>query len=238
MISATALKNSYVGTILKKAARPILPGWVDPGRQIVQGPHLRAMLARVTRDSRGVKTILNAGTGEGLYSDLLFEFADAKRILEIDIKFHGGQQARDARQQFVAASLTALPLPDKSLDLILCSEVLEHIEADELALRELARLSSPRGWLLISVPTPPAVFDPAHVREGYSLEDFSRLLRHHGFELIELRFCMYAFFRLFLRSYRKGVVPHAMVVGLSWLDRTIPLGKPMDLVVLARKMRG
>ena len=232
-LNLTAIKNSFVGTVLKQVARPILPGWVDAGRLIVQGPHLRHLLQRVTGEPG---TILNAGAGEGLYSSLLLDFPGARTVLELDASYDRSvRNKKDPRQRFLAGSLTGLPLADASVDLILCSEVLEHIEEDAQALRELTRVLSNQGWLLIAVPTPPAVFDPAHVREGYTETDLIRLLTTNGFDVIAVRFCMYAIFRFFLKSYRQGWVPRGIVFMLSWLDRAFPLGKPMDLMILARK---
>ena len=46
--------------------------------------------------------------------------------------------------------------------------MLEHIADDGAALDELRRVLAPGGWLLIAVPTPPAAYDPNHVREGYT----------------------------------------------------------------------
>jgi SAM-dependent methyltransferase len=230
------IKKSYLGTVLKKVARPILPGWVDAGRQIVQGPHLRKMLQRVMRESQRIENVLNAGAGEGLYSHLLLEFPATQQVLELDPSYHQCfRRASNRNQRFLAASLTTLPLADETIDLILCSEVLEHIQQDEAALYELTRVLAPGGWLLISVPTPPAVFDPAHVREGYDVNELSKLLEQNGLEVVDVRFCMHAVFRFFLKAYRPGWVPRGVVFILSWLDRGVPLGQPMDLMILARK---
>jgi ubiquinone/menaquinone biosynthesis C-methylase UbiE len=48
--------------------------------------------------------------------------------------------------------LTALDLPDASFDAVLCSHVLEHVEDDAAAMRELARVTAPGGWCLVMVP--------------------------------------------------------------------------------------
>lgn len=48
--------------------------------------------------------------------------------------------------------VTALPLPDRSVDLVICSHVLEHVGDDRAALRELARVLRPRGVAIIMVP--------------------------------------------------------------------------------------
>src|ERR1041384_5163354 len=194
VLTLQTIKKSSVGRVLKKIARPVLPGWVDAGRFIVQTPHFRSLLQRVARETPYVETILNAGAGEGLYSPLLIKFSNAKQIVELDASF-GGRHLTDPRQRLVTASLTALPVPSDSVDLILCSEVLEHIDADERALSELARVLSSGGWLLISVPKPPAVYDPAHVREGYQPEDLRAMLEEYDLEVVDIQFCMHAIFR-------------------------------------------
>lgn len=54
---------------------------------------------------------------------------------------------------FTAGDLYALPFPDRSFDLVVCLEVLEHLEEPKDGLRELIRVSA--GWLLLSVPHEP-----------------------------------------------------------------------------------
>jgi SAM-dependent methyltransferase len=237
MISKKArslVRNSRFGPIIKRFLRPFLPGWVDEGRKIVQGSQLEGMLKRVEANSLSLAYALNAGAGQGLYSHLLTHIESVQRITEVDVSY--GEHLRcltDARQHLVAASLTAIPLADETINLILCSEVLEHITDDEAALDELRRVLAPGGWMLITVPTPPAVYDPAHVREGYYPADLSRMLKERGLEIVELRFCMYSIFKFFLKIYRNGRVPRCVVWSLSILDRAFPLGSPMDLMVLA-----
>jgi predicted SAM-dependent methyltransferase len=48
--------------------------------------------------------------------------------------------------------VTALDLHDASFDAVLCSHVLEHVEDDRSAMRELARVTAPGGWCLVMVP--------------------------------------------------------------------------------------
>ena len=44
---------------------------------------------------------------------------------------------------------------DSSFDAIICSHVLEHVEDDRRAMRELFRVLRPGGWCLIFVPLAP-----------------------------------------------------------------------------------
>jgi predicted SAM-dependent methyltransferase len=52
----------------------------------------------------------------------------------------------------VKADITELPFPDASFDVILCSHVLEHVEDDRKAMRELHRVLKPGGWGIVVVP--------------------------------------------------------------------------------------
>ncbi|CAN5687850.1 hypothetical protein BH23PLA1_BH23PLA1_09210 [soil metagenome] len=47
-----------------------------------------------------------------------------------------------------------LPLPDETADVVICTEVLEHVEAPDRIAAELARIGKPGARYLISVPHP------------------------------------------------------------------------------------
>ncbi|HEU4587397.1 MAG TPA: methyltransferase domain-containing protein [Gemmatimonadales bacterium] len=48
--------------------------------------------------------------------------------------------------------LLSLPFPDASFDAILCYHVLEHVDDDRRAMRQLRRVLRPGGWALFEVP--------------------------------------------------------------------------------------
>jgi SAM-dependent methyltransferase len=52
----------------------------------------------------------------------------------------------------VQGDLTRLPLPDGSIDRVICSETLEHVPEDRAAIAELVRVLRPGGRLAVSVP--------------------------------------------------------------------------------------
>jgi SAM-dependent methyltransferase len=236
---AAVVRRARWWPTLRKVVWPLMAGWPDEGRRIVQRPLLQSLLKRAINDSAPIKHILNAGAGDGLYSDLLLAIPGVEQVTEIDVSYEScARLKQDSRQKFVAASLTAVPLADETVDLILCSEVLEHIVDDGRALDELKRVLAPGGWLLISVPTPPAVDDPAHVREGYTRDELSGMLAARGLEVIETRFCMRYMFRLVLNVWRRHErMRRGMICSLAILDRICPLGPPMDIIILARFVR-
>ena len=224
----------------KKLARtvlwPLMLGWPDEARRIVQGPPLRRLIDRTAlTPSRGL-TILNAGAGEGSFSPLLLAIPGAARVVEMDYGYRSkALDTSDHRQYAVAASLTAIPIKSASVDLVLCSEVLEHIDDDQSALDELCRVLAPAGWLLISVPTPPAVPDRNHVREGYTAADLTQMLRGRGLAVIEVGYCMYGSFKLVLHGWNRfGRLPRGLLRTLATVDRLWHFGTPMDLIVLSQ----
>jgi SAM-dependent methyltransferase len=100
------------------------------------------------------------------------------------------------------ADITAIPFPDNSFDVILCSHVLEHIPDDRLAMSELYRVLAPGGWGIFQVPIDysramtyedPSIVDPAdrtlyfgqsdHVR--WYGRDYPDRLRSVGFTVQE-----------------------------------------------------
>ena len=68
----------------------------------------------------------------------------------------GAAGPRDARQgslgHAVMADATALPYPDTCFDRIIAAEVLEHVDDDEQAIAELARVLRPGGTIAVTIP--------------------------------------------------------------------------------------
>lgn len=80
------------------------------------------------------------------------------RVLRMDF-----DPAADGRDVDVQASVTAMPLADASVDLLVCSHVLEHVPDDAAAMAEVARVVAPGGLGLVVVPwrAGPTDEDPA-----------------------------------------------------------------------------
>jgi len=101
-------------------------------------------------------TVLDAGCAEGFVSRHLAamkgeRFASVGIDID-DVALRRGTQVFPAMQRTVG-SVLSLPFPDACFDLVLCTEVLEHLSSPDVALRELCRVTG--HYCLLSVPHEP-----------------------------------------------------------------------------------
>ncbi|MDQ6716229.1 MAG: class I SAM-dependent methyltransferase [Actinomycetota bacterium] len=112
------------------------------------------------------------------------------RPVALEYGVEGAEVAHERGLQTLRADATRIPLADGSLDLVVAFDILEHIEDDELAVREVRRLLRPDGTYLIAVPADPRLWsahDVAvdHVRR-YTRETLSSVLHRGGFDVAEM----------------------------------------------------
>jgi SAM-dependent methyltransferase len=80
--------------------------------------------------------------------------------------------------------ITAIPLPDASLDAILCTEVLEHVVDPGAVLGEFARLLKPGGKLWLTAPLLSSLhMEPYHYFGGFTHYWYRHWLPAKGFEV-------------------------------------------------------
>jgi SAM-dependent methyltransferase len=94
--------------------------------------------------------ILDAGCGSGRN---MVELARFGAVTGVELSQTSVQlaRARDAGE-VVAGSVLEMPFDDASFDLAVTLDVIEHLEDDLRALRELRRTVAPGGALLVTVP--------------------------------------------------------------------------------------
>jgi SAM-dependent methyltransferase len=132
-------------------------------------------------------TILEIGCSSGfLLADLVGQLQDHV-VLGSDYT-RGTLEALGCRLSHVPLlqfDLTRCPLPDASIDAIVLLNVLEHIEDDAAAARELFRIVRPGGAVVIEVPAGSSLFDVydrvlMHFRR-YDMRGLVELLTGAGF---------------------------------------------------------
>ncbi|MGC1818205.1 MAG: class I SAM-dependent methyltransferase, partial [Casimicrobiaceae bacterium] len=143
-----------------------------PGEIAYEHCHRYAFARQLARGRR----VLDAACGTGYGSALMADVAVSVVGIDIDAGVVADASAAYASRQnlrFEAASVSAIPLPDASVDLVVSFETIEHIGADDQArmLLEFARVLAPGGLLVLSSPNRLEYSDarsyrnPFHVRE-------------------------------------------------------------------------
>ena len=90
-------------------------------------------------------------------------------------------------------------LPDSSFDFVICSQLVEHVEDDDMLVQEIRRLLKVGGLAYISsvIKKWYGVYfyfrggsfrlDPTHVREYSSVDEFVSLIANNGFEIVDVK---------------------------------------------------
>lgn len=100
-------------------------------------------------------SLLDVGCGDG--ENLLW----LRSILPSHVAFHGvdlsGETVAANRKRLPFASFDVLNLAerplDRQFDAVLCTEVIEHMDDQPTAVKNLAKMVAPRGHLLLTCPT-------------------------------------------------------------------------------------
>ncbi|HHP7241094.1 MAG TPA: class I SAM-dependent methyltransferase [Cyclobacteriaceae bacterium] len=83
----------------------------------------------------------------------------------------------------VKMDIHQMPFDDDSFDVCFCNHVLEHVDNDILAMKEIYRILKPGGWAILNVPVysamektyeDPAIIDPIEREKAYGQDDHQR----------------------------------------------------------------
>lgn len=91
----------------------------------------------------------------------------------------------------IVGDVINLPFEDNFFDLVAGFEVLEHIENNEKAFSEIARVLKPFGFFLFSVPLRQELFNEFDSAAGhqrrYEITELKELLSKNGFKILKYR---------------------------------------------------
>jgi SAM-dependent methyltransferase len=120
--------------------------------------------------------ILDAGAGvlkyKKYFQDCIYKTQDFKQYGQIDY----------------VSDIIDIPVEDKSFDVIICTEVLEHIPRPDLAIKEFSRILRPEGKLYLTSPFLAGIHRaPDNYYSGFSEYWYKKYLKGYGFEILEIR---------------------------------------------------
>lgn len=103
----------------------------------------------------------------------------------------GAGVARGRNLPVIRGDAVALPVADEAMDLVVAYDVLEHIEDDKSAVREIARVLRPGGTALIAVPCDMELWSEHDTAVGhfrrYDRDGLLNLLSSAGLRIEDVR---------------------------------------------------
>jgi len=189
--------------------------------------HVRKMVKSLYGNNDSIK-IFDAGMDFGQYSYFMAKQFSGCKIFGVDVKeeqvedcnyFFGKRGFKNVK--FEVADLTKIEFSDE-YDFILNVDVMEHIEEDELVLKNFARALKKGGRLLINTPSDlggsdaheedDESFIEEHARNGYSKEDITAKLERAGLKVTHFK---YTYGKYGTISWRFGIKYPILIAGVS-----------------------
>jgi SAM-dependent methyltransferase len=204
--------------------------------------------------------VLDIGTSTGTNLRMLRD-AGYERVLGVD---QSPEAIRHCETKGLGpvhqGDICDLPFDDGSFDLVLATDIVEHVVDDALALREVARVLAPGGALLLTVPAFQSLWglqdDVAQHRRRYRMHELLRIVQGAGLKPLRRYHFNYLLFvpiwlarrfigllRLPLRSEAEVNTPllNAVLSGIFRFDTlTSPVLRPwfgVSILIIARKDR-
>lgn len=174
--------------------------------------------------------VLDVGTGTGSNLRMLYELG-FDRVLGLD---QSREAIRFCAEKGLGAvergDVRALPFPDRQFDLVLATDIIEHVDDDLSALRELRRVLKPKGHLLLTVPAFELLWglqdEVGHHKRRYRLPDLleriadASLLPERHFYFNYLLFLPILLMRRLMRVLPLRVASEGEI-NAPWLNRVL-----------------
>jgi SAM-dependent methyltransferase len=170
---------------------------------------LAAQVAKLVRGVPGRARILNIGAALGASTDMLGRYGDVVSV-EYE-KACCDFVALSSGKIFINASITDLPFPTASFDLVCAFDVIEHVEDDARAVSEMMRVCRPGGAVAVTVPAFMMLWSHHdsvnHHQRRYRLPELTRLFQSSG--------------RVLFASYFNSVL-FVPIVGVRAMTKLVP----------------
>lgn len=163
------------------------------------------LIRKTVENIAGGGVLLDIGCGDGRVTDLFRDKFNYLYGIDISGRFINEAKKKGIMAQVVDININPLPYPDSSFDVILCSEVIEHIFDTDFLLQECNRVLKNKGHLVLSTPNLAAWYNrillicgfqpiqseirlkggTGHIR-AFTLKALKSLLMEHNFQIKDL----------------------------------------------------
>ena len=172
-----------------------IPGWAYYYLRLKQ-VWLEETLERVLKPD---DIVLDAGCAAAYLSNKISRKCRKVYNLDISSGYLELAVSRNNTSEIVRADIQKMPFADKSMDVTVCSEALEHVPGQDEALEEIRRVT--KRVFVSTVPLLPKTLDFLRIRlqgrkimspgkghiRNYQIGSYLSLLKKHGFTVTESR---------------------------------------------------
>lgn len=169
----------------------------------------------------GGALVLDVGAGScpyrGFFSHCIYKTQDFEQLSPDQLR-HGNYGKID-----YVCDASDIPVPDGTFDVVLCTEMLEHVPEPIEVISEFARILKPGGRLILTAPLGSGIHqEPFHYYGGYTSYWYEKFLPAHGFMRVSVqanagsfRFFSQEALR-FLQSSRPFRLGMPLVLEIAW----------------------
>ena len=136
-------------------------------------------------------TILDAGAGEQQFkkfcAHLEYVSQDFAQYNPEDLNLGLQMEKWDYGKLDIVSDIASIPVENESFDVVMCTEVFEHIVNPIEAIAEFSRILKKEGYLILTAPFCSLThFAPYHFYSGFNRFFYEVELEKKGFEIIEV----------------------------------------------------
>jgi len=156
---------------------------------------------KIRRDS----TVIDVGCGVG--SNLTLLKSMGFKVIGIDSEIYSLSFAKKLSGVFlINGNLLRLPIKSNSIDLIVATDILEHLNEDTIGIKEIHRTLAREGMVVLTVPAFEFLWGTQDVvgmhKRRYSKKEFLRKLEHEGFTILKSSYFNFILFTPILFARR------------------------------------
>lgn len=167
--------------------RTLLEKIIIPQSDTVRELWLSKQLSRLSKREK----ILDTGAGECYYR----RYCQHLEYISQDLAGYDGRGnrkgiqtgKRDYSRLDIISDIVDIPVKSKSFNAVLCAEVFEHLPAPLDALKEISRILTDGGTLLLTAPFVSLThYSPFYYYSGFAINFYKENLPKYGFKIEEI----------------------------------------------------
>jgi SAM-dependent methyltransferase len=157
----------------------------------IENRTLRGAVEQFARSVQPGAKVLDAAAGLKPYQQYFahceYESCDFANCQEFYGNLDDGHRENLAARHTYVCPIDSIPVPDYSYDVVLCTQVLEHVPYPAAALRELHRVLRDSGRLFVTVPQGFGIHGEPYNFFYFTKYGLELILKDAGFEVLTVR---------------------------------------------------